>query len=327
MQHISVTGPGGPEVMYLATASIPAPRAGEVLIHVQAAGVNRPDVLQRMGRYPMPPGADPTIGLEVAGTVAALGEGTTGFAIGDKVCALTNGGGYAEYCRAPAGQVLPWPDGYDAVRAAALPETFMTVWANLFGHGQLKPGETTLIHGGSSGIGTTAIMLARAFGARAIATVGSPAKATACQALGAETINYHTQDFVAEVHRLTEDRGVDVVLDMVAGPYLSRNVSALAKDGRLVVIATQKGIADPDFSILPVMMKRLVITGSTMRPRTNTEKAAIAAGLRAQVWPLLDAGTIAPIVHATFPLGEAEAAHRLMESGAHIGKIILTVSH
>jgi NADPH2:quinone reductase len=280
-----------------------------------------------MGRYPMPPGADPTIGLEVAGTVTALGEGATGFAIGDKVCALTNGGGYAEYCRAPAGQVLPWPQGFDAVQAAALPETFMTVWANLFGHGQLKAGETALIHGGSSGIGTTAIMLARAFGARAIATVGSDVKAAACQALGAETINYSEQDFVAEAHRLTEDRGVDVVLDMVAGPYLSRNVSALAKDGRLVVIATQGGLSDPDFTILPVMMKRLVITGSTMRPRTNAEKAAIAAGLRDHVWPLLDAGKIAPIIHETFPLAQAAAAHRLMESGAHIGKIILTVSH
>jgi NADPH2:quinone reductase len=327
MQHISVTGAGGPDVMHIATAPVPTPHDGEVLIHVQAAGVNRPDVLQRMGRYPMPPGADPTIGLEVAGTVTALGEGATGFAIGDKVCALTNGGGYAEYCRAPAGQVLPWPQGFDAVQAAALPETFMTVWANLFGHGQLKAGETALIHGGSSGIGTTAIMLARAFGARAIATVGSDVKAAACQALGAETINYSEQDFVAEAHRLTEDRGVDVVLDMVAGPYLSRNVSALAKDGRLVVIATQGGLSDPDFTILPVMMKRLVITGSTMRPRTNAEKAAIAAGLRDHVWPLLDAGKIAPIIHETFPLAQAAAAHRLMESGAHIGKIILTVSH
>jgi NADPH2:quinone reductase len=279
-----------------------------------------------MGRYPMPPGVNPTMGLEFAGEVIALGENVTTVTLGEKICALANGGGYAEYCVVPAGQALPWPKNFTAIQAAALPETFFTVWANLFGHGHLKHAETALIHGGSSGIGTTAIMLARAFGARAITTVGSEAKAAACQTLGAETILYHTQDFVEEVHRLTNNRGVDVVLDMVAGPYLSRNVFSLAKDGRLVVIATQKGTKDPDFDIAPVMMKRLVITGSTMRPRTLAEKAAIATGLRDHVWPLLDAGTIAPIIHATFPLADVAEAHRLMESGAHIGKIVLVVA-
>jgi NADPH2:quinone reductase len=325
MQHIAVTGPGGPEVMHLAGAPVPHPAAGEILVQVQAAGVNRPDVLQRQGRYPMPPGVNPTMGLEIAGTVSAVGDGVTGFTVGEKVCALANGGGYAEYCVVPAGQALPWPRGYDAVRAAALPETFFTVWVNLFGHGHLKAGETVLIHGGSSGIGTTAIMLARAFGARVITTVGGDDKAAACQALGAETINYRTQDFVEVCHSLTDNRGVDVILDMVAGSYLSRNVFTLAKDGRLVVIATQGGVQDPDFSIAPVMMKRLTITGSTMRPRTLAEKAAIADGLREKVWPLLDAGTVAPIINATFPLAQAAEAHRLMESGAHIGKIVLTV--
>ena len=325
MQHIAVTTFGDPELMHIETAPVPMPGPGEVLVHVAAAGVNRPDVLQRMGRYPLPPDANPTLGLEIAGTVVALGEGVAHFALGDQVCALTNGGGYAEYCVVPAGQTLPWPKRYDAIRAAALPETSFTVWANLFGHGHLVAGETALIHGGSSGIGTTAIMLARAFGARVIATVGNDEKAAACRALGAETINYHTQDFVEEVHRLTNNRGVDVVLDMVAGPYLSRNVFSLAMEGRLVVIAVQGGTKDPDFTIAPVMMKRLIVTGSTMRPRTRAQKAAIADGLREKVWPLLDAGTVAPLVHATFPLDQAPAAHRLMESGAHIGKIILTV--
>ena len=325
MHHIAVTTFGDPDAMHIESAPVPTPGPGEVLVHVAAAGVNRPDVLQRMGRYPLPPDASPTLGLEIAGTVVALGEGAAGFTVGDQVCALTNGGGYAEYCVVPAGQTLPWPTGYDAIRAAALPETFFTVWANLFGHGHLVAGETALVHGGSSGIGTTAIMLARAFGAQVITTVGNDEKAAACRALGAETINYHTQDFVEEVHRLTGNRGVDVVLDMVAGPYLSRNVFCLAMEGRLVVIAMQGGAKDPDFTIAPVMMKRLIVTGSTMRPRSRGQKATVADGLRDKVWPLLNAGTVAPLVHATFPLDQAPAAHRLMESGAHIGKIILTV--
>jgi NADPH2:quinone reductase len=292
---------------------------------VQAAGVNRPDIQQRKGLYPPPPDASPILGLEVAGTVAALGPDVTSFHEGDPVCALVNGGGYAAYAVAPATQCLPWPHTYTAVQAAALPETFFTVWANLFGLGRLHEGETVLVHGGSSGIGTTAIALARAFGAHPIATAGSAEKCAACEKLGARAINYRTQDFVAETHRLTEGRGVDVVLDMVAGPYLSRNLQCLTRDGRLVVIAVQGGIQDPDFTILPVMLKRLTITGSTLRPRTTAEKAAIADGLREKVWPKLNAGQCAPIIHATFPLSDAPAAHTLMESDAHIGKIVLTL--
>jgi NADPH2:quinone reductase len=326
MQHIGMTGPGGPDVLVLQPAPVPRLGHGQVLIAVAAAGVNRPDVIQREGRYPPPKDADPNLGLEVAGTVAALGEGVTQWHVGDPVCALVNGGGYAEYCLAPEGQCLPWPRGYTAVQAAALPETFFTVWANLFGHGHLRPGETALVHGGTSGIGTTAIALAQAFGARVIVTAGSDAKCAACEKLGATAINYKTHDFVAETHRLTDGRGADVVLDMVAGPYLSRNMHALAKDGRLVVIATQGGTQDPDFNILPVMVKRLVVTGSTMRPRSAAEKAAIGAELRQKVWPLLDAGQCAPIVDATFPLARASEAHQHLESGAHVGKVVLTVS-
>lgn len=326
MQHIAVTGAGGPEVMHLAEAPVPAPGPGEILVRVQAAGVNRPDVLQRQGKYPVPPSASPIMGLEIAGTVAALGEGATRFAVGDAVCALANGGGYATHCVVPEGQALRLPTGYTPVQAAALPETYFTVWANLFGLGALKAGETALIHGGSSGIGTTAIQLARVFGARAITTVGSAEKAEACRALGAETINYRTQDFVEEAQRLTEGRGVDVVLDMVAGSYLSRNVFALGMDGRLVVIATQGGTKDPELDIRPIMMKRIRLTGSTLRPRSNAEKAVIAAELLEHVWPKLDGGHVKPVIHGVFPLAEVAEAHRLMESSAHIGKIVLTVS-
>ncbi len=326
MQHIGMTGPGGPDVLVLQPAPTPEPGPGQVLIAVAAAGVNRPDIIQREGRYPPPKDANPNLGLEVAGTIAAVGEGVTAWNVGDHVCALVNGGGYAEFCLAPAGQCLPWPRGYTAVQAAALPETFFTVWANLFQHGHLKAGETALVHGGTSGIGTTAIALAQAFGARVIVTAGSDAKCAACEKLGATAINYKTHDFVAETHRLTDGRGADVVLDMVAGPYLSRNTHALAKDGRLVVIATQGGTQDPDFNILPVMVKRLVITGSTMRPRTTAEKAAIGADLLEKVWPLLNTGKCAPIVDATFPLGQAADAHRHLESGAHVGKVVLTIA-
>ncbi len=331
MRQVTVSGAGGPEVMRVAEAPVPQPRAGEVLLRVAAAGVNRPDVAQRSGSYPPPPDASPVLGLEVAGTVAALGEGVAGLRVGDAVCALVNGGGYAEYCVAPAGQCLPWPAGYDAVRAAALPETFSTVWANLFGPnlpsgGHLVAGQSVLIHGGSSGIGTTAIQLARAFGARVFVTAGSAEKCAACTALGAEAaIDYRREDFVARVLALTEGRGVDVVLDMVAGSYLSRNTQVLARDGRLVVIAVQGGMRDPEFNIALVMLKRLVITGSTLRPRTAAEKAAIARELQAHVWPLLDAGTCKPVVHATFGLAQVADAHRLMESSAHIGKIVLTL--
>jgi len=326
MRRIGTTGPGGPEVLIVESAPIPEPGALQVLIHVQAAGVNRPDIAQRMGRYPPPKDADPHLGLEVAGTVAAIGGGVTAWRLGDKVCALVNGGGYAEFCLAPAGQCLPWPTGYNAVSAAAVPETFFTVWANLFGHGALQRGETVLVHGGTSGIGTTAIALAQAFGAKVIVTAGSDEKCAACEKLGAIAINYKTQDFVAEVHRITGDRGVNVVLDMVAGPYLSRNVNSLARDGRLVVIATQGGFQDPDFNILPVMVKRLIITGSTMRPRTSVEKSAIAEALHEKVWPFLNTGGCAPIIDSTFPLAEVAAAHRHLESGAHVGKIVLTLT-
>jgi NADPH2:quinone reductase len=330
MRRIDVKNPGGPEVMVLAEAPVPEPRDGEVLIRVEAAGVNRPDVLQRKGAYPPPAGASPVLGLEVAGVVVAVGppgDSTTRHALheGDRVCALVNGGGYAEYCVAPAGQCLPWPQGYDAVRAACLPETFFTVWANLFDIGRLSAGETVLVHGGTSGIGTTAIALAREFGAAVIATAGSDEKCAACEKLGARCINYRTQDFVAEVARLTEGRGVNVVLDMVAGGYVSRNTECLAKDGRLVIVAVQGGVHDPALDFRLVMMKRLTITGSTMRPRTSLEKAAVAERLRETVWPALSAGRCAPLVHATFPLADAAAAHRLMESGAHVGKIALTV--
>jgi putative PIG3 family NAD(P)H quinone oxidoreductase len=312
--------------MVIGEAERPVTQPGEVLIRVAAAGVNRPDVAQRQGLYPPPPDASPILGLEVAGIVVETGEGVTSLHEGDRVCALVNGGGYAEFCRAPAGQCLPWPAGYDAVRAAAVPETFFTVWANLFDMGHLSAGETVLIHGGSSGIGTTAIQLARAFGARVFATAGSAEKCTACEGLGAEAaINYKVEDFVARVKALTGKRGVDVVLDMVGGPYLSRNISALAKDGRLVVVAVQGGGKDPDFDLRHVMVKRLTITGSTMRPRTAAEKAAIGAALLERVWPLLEAGTCAPVIHGVFPLDQVVDAHRLMESSAHIGKIVLTL--
>ncbi len=327
MRAVQFEAPGGPENLRLAETPDPTPGEGEILIRVQAAGINRPDLLQRKGLYPPPPGASPLLGLEVAGEVASVGPGVARWRRGDRVCALVNGGGYAELCVAPEGQCLPWPGGFDAIRAAALPETHFTVWANLFGHGRLAAGETVLIHGGASGIGTTAIMLASAFGARAIATAGSAAKCAACLELGADAaIDYKTQDFVAETKRLTDQRGVDVVLDMVAGSYLSRNVAVLARDGRLVVIAVQGGTRDPEFDILPVMQRRLTITGSTMRPRTRAEKAAIAHELESRVWPLLGAGRCAPVIESVYPLAEAAAAHRHLEAGNHIGKIVLAVA-
>jgi NADPH2:quinone reductase len=327
MQRIGMIAPGDPDVMVTETADTPSPGPGQLLIRVQAAGINRPDIQQRKGLYPPPKDASPVLGLEVAGEVAAFGEGVTGYAIGDRVCALVNGGGYAEYCLAPAPQCLPWPTGYDAIRAAALPETFFTVWANLFIHGRLASGETVLIHGGSSGIGTTAIQLAREWGATVLTTVGSAEKASACVKLGAaHAINYHEQDFVAQVHDYTSGRGVDVVLDMVGGSYLHRNCQCLAMDGREVLVAVQGGTRDPEFDMRLVMMKRLVITGSTMRPRSTAEKGAIAEALRAKIWPALDAGRCGPVIHGVFPLAQAADAHRLMESGAHIGKIVLKIA-
>ncbi len=327
MTHVALDGAGGPEVMRLAPAPVPQPRPDEVLIRVAAAGVNRPDVVQRQGLYPPPANASPILGLEVAGEVAAVGAQVRGLHNGDRVCALVNGGGYAEYCVAPEAQCLPWPRDYDAIRAAALPETYFTVWANVFLLGRLGRGETLLVHGGSSGIGVTAIQLADAFGATVYATVGSEAKAEACRKLGAAAaINYRTQDFLEEVMRLTERRGVDMVLDMVGAPYFPRNLRALAIGGRLVQIAFLQGSKVEGFDLAPVMVRRLTITGSTMRPRSTAQKGAIAQELREKVWPVLDHGRCGPVIHAVFPLAEVAAAHRLMESSAHIGKIVLRMT-
>jgi NADPH:quinone reductase len=326
MTFVQADGAGQPDVLKLATGPTPTPAADEVLIRVQAAGVNRPDIAQRQGHYPPPPGASPILGLEVAGEVVAKGANVTTFAVGDSVCALANGGGYAEYCAAPASQCLPWPKGYDALRAGALPETFFTVWANLFQLGRLTAGETALIHGGTSGIGVTAIQLAREFGARVFTTAGSAEKCAACLGFGAEAaINYRTQDWAAEVKTLTQGKGVNVVLDMVGGPYIAKNVRSLGLDGRLVMIAFLEGSKVESFDFVQVMVRRLTITGSTMRPRTTAQKAAIAAELREKVWPVLDQGRCGPAIHATFPLAQAAEAHRLMESSQHIGKIMLTL--
>ena len=327
MRIIEAAQPGGPDVLRPASAPVPAPRPDEVLIRVLAAGVNRPDVAQRSGSYPPPPGASPIIGLEVAGEVVATSDAVRTCKVGDRVCALTNGGGYAEYCTAPEAQTLPWPAGYDALRAAALPETFFTVWANLFMAGRLAAGERALIHGGTSGIGVTAIQLATAFGATAYATAGSDEKVAACLRLGAAAaVNYRAQDFAVEIKALTGGRGVDVILDMVGASYFPRNIRSLAMDGRLVLIAFLGGSKLDGVDLAPIMTRRLTVTGSTMRPRTTAQKGEIAAELRARVWPLLDAGKCGPVNHATFPLDQAAQAHALMESSAHIGKIMLKVA-
>ncbi len=327
MTIIAAEGAGGPEVLKPATAPLPAVRADEVLIRVRAAGVNRPDVAQRMGAYPPPPGASPLIGLEVAGEVVMAGAAVRGYRVGDRVCALTNGGGYAQYCVAPEAQTLPWPVGYDAIRAGAVPETYFTVWANLFGHGRLQAGETALIHGGTSGIGVTAIQLAKAFGATVYATAGSDEKVAACVGLGADAgINYRTEDFAERIKTLTGGKGVDVVLDMVGASYFSKNIRSLAIDGRLVMIAFLGGAKVEAMDLAPIMTRRLTVTGSTMRPRTTAQKGAIAEALRAKVWPLLAEGRCGPVIHTVFPLADAAAAHALMESSAHIGKIMLEVS-
>jgi len=327
MTVIEVAGAGGPEVLRPAQAAVPRPRADEVLIRVLAAGVNRADVLQRQGRYPLPPGANPLLGLEVAGEVVAAGEAVSEWRIGESVAALTNGGGYAEYCVAPAAQALPWPRQYDALRAAALPETYFTVWANLFMLGRLQAGEAVLVHGGSSGIGVTALQLAGAFGATAYATAGSDEKVAACVRLGAAAaINYRTQDFQTEILALTGARGVDVVLDMVGARYFARNLRCLAMDGRLVLIGLQGGARVEALDLAAIMARRLAVTGSTLRPRRTAEKGAIAAALRERVWPLLDEGRCGPVIHRAFPLNEAAAAHALMESSAHVGKIMLSVA-
>jgi NADPH2:quinone reductase len=320
---VEITTPGKPDVLQVRTRALPAPRSGEVLIQVAAAGVNRPDVLQRLGKYPVPPGASDLPGLEVAGTVAQVGEGVTQWKVGDGVCALTPGGGYAEFCIAPASNCLPVPKGLDFVQAASLPETFFTVWSNVFDRGGLKPGETFLVQGGSSGIGVAAIQIVRALGHRVFATAGSAEKCAACEQLGAErAINYRTEDFAEVVKQATGGKGVDVILDMVAGEYVPRELKALADDGRLVLIATLGG-PKATLDLVEVMRRRLHLTGSTLRPRPVEFKAAIARSLRERVWPLLESGAIKPVIHATFPLAEAARAHEMMEGGAHIGKIVL----
>jgi NADPH2:quinone reductase len=326
MQYVAVTTPGAAEVLQMASMAVPHVREDEVLIEVHAAGVNRPDIAQRKGLYPPPPDASPVLGLEVAGVVVATGAQVHAFRIGERVCALTNGGGYAEYCAAPDAQCLPWPKGFDAIRAAALPETYFTVWANLFQHGRLARGETVLVHGGTSGIGVTAIQLAREFGAQVFVTVGSEEKAAACVRLGVEAaINYRTTDFAERINELTAGHGVDVVLDIVGAPYFERNMQCLAIDGRLVEVSTQLGTQVEKLDLFQVMRRRLTITGSTMRPRTTAEKGTISRALHEKVWPVLDAGRAGPVIHQVFALADAAAAHRLMESSAHIGKLVLKV--
>jgi len=325
MQVIEISRPGGPEVLVPARRPVPRPGAGEVLVRVAAAGVNRPDVLQRQGLYPAPIGATDLPGLEVAGTVVAVGDHVAWPVAGDPVCALLAGGGYAGYAVVPAAQCLPVPAGLTLEEAACLPETFFTVWTNVFERGRLAPGESFLVHGGTSGIGTTAIQLARAFGATVFATARGPEKVAACRALGADhAIDYGAEDFVAVVKQATGGRGVDLILDMVGGDYLPRNISALAVEGRHVSIAFLRG-PTVELNLQPVMLKRLTLTGSTLRARSVEQKGAIARALREKVWPLLESGAVKPRLHARFPLDQAAAAHALMEEGSHIGKIVLTL--
>lgn len=326
MRCVEIAEAGGPEVLRPVTRPRPRPAAGEVLIAVEAAGVNRPDMLQRQGRYDPPPGASDLPGLEVAGRIAELGAGVTGWAVGDAVCALVAGGGYAQFCTAPAPQLLPVPAGLSMAEAAALPETVFTVWTNVFERGALKPGESLLVHGGSSGIGTMAIQLARALGSPVYTTAGSAEKCAACETLGAtRAINYKTEDYPTVIREATQGRGVDVVLDMVGGDYVARDIDIMAPDGRHVSIAFLNG-PKVTLNLFPVMTKRLTITGSTLRARPVEEKGRIAAAVRATVWPLVEQGAVRPVMHATFPLEQAAEAHRLMESSAHIGKIVLTVA-
>ena len=325
MTAVAISEPGGPRVLKAEKRDVPVPAEGEILIRVRAAGVNRPDVLQRKGAYPPPPGASDLPGLEVSGVVAAVGPGVQRWRVGAEVCALTPGGGYAEFAKVHESNALPVPHGFTFTEAAALPETFFTVWHNVFERGALKPGETLLVHGGSSGIGTTAIQLATALGARVIATAGSAEKCAACVKLGAmRAVNYRTEDFVEAVKEATDGKGADVILDMVAGDYVAKNYQAAAMDGRIVQIAVQAGpVASADFSKL--MVKRLTHTGSTLRPRTTEFKGQIAAALEAQVWPLLAVRRLAPVMDMIFPLKEAWRAHERMEEGEHIGKIVLDV--
>jgi putative PIG3 family NAD(P)H quinone oxidoreductase len=325
MTAIEIATPGGPEALRAARRPVPRPGAGEARVRVAAAGVNRPDVMQRKGSYPPPAGITDIPGLEIAGTVAAIGADADGWKVGDTVCALVAGGGYAEYCLAPVPQCLPLPRGLGMTEAAALPETVFTVWDNLFTRGRLAAGESVLVHGGSSGIGTTAIQIARALGARVFATAGSKEKCAACEKLGAErAINYREEDFLEVVRASTGGHGVDVVLDMVGADYFAKNLDVLAPEGRLIEIAVMTG-SRTELSLVKLMGKRLTITGSTLRARTVAEKGAIARGVREKVWPLIEAGKLKPLIHATFPLARAADAHALMETSGHIGKIVLTV--
>jgi putative PIG3 family NAD(P)H quinone oxidoreductase len=324
MIAIEISHPGGPDVLRAVERPDPSLKPGEVLIKVQAAGVNRPDLMQRLGKYPAPPGASDIPGLEVAGTVVAT-RGDGRWRAGDRVCALVAGGGYAELCAVPAPQCLPLPQGMDAIRAAAIPETYFTVWTNLFQRAGLRPGERVLIHGGTSGIGSTAIQLARAFGATAYATAGTDDKCRACVEFGAAAaVNYAAEDFVEAITRFTDGEGVDVVLDIIGGDYLPRNIECLRLNGRLAQVGLIGG-PKSQINLRPVLQNRLTLTGSTLRPRTIEEKGAIARELEAQVWPLLERGEVGPRVHATFPLSDAAGAHRLLESGDVIGKIVLTL--
>jgi NADPH2:quinone reductase len=326
MRAIEITQPGPPEVLQLCERPLPVQKAGEVLIRVLAAGVNRPDVFQRLGQYPVPPGASDLPGLEVAGEIVDGELGASGFKKGDLVCALVQGGGYAEFCAAPLEQCLPVPKGLSPLEAASLPETFFTVWSNVFQRAALQPGESLMVQGGSSGIGVTAIQLAAALGHRVFATAGSDDKCRACEKLGAErAINYKTEDFAAVVKELTSGKGVDVVLDMVGGDYLKREIACLADDGRLVLIALLGG-ARTEIDLGQVLRRRLTVTGSTLRPRPVAFKAQIARELRERVWPLIEAGTIRPVIYRSFPLEQAAAAHALMESSAHVGKIMLDLA-
>ncbi|EYR79178.1 NAD(P)H-quinone oxidoreductase [Shinella sp. 838] len=325
MTHVGLSEHGGPDNLVVMEGRTPQPKRGEILVRVAAAGINRPDVLQRKGDYPPPPDASPILGLEIAGEVVALGEDVTGYTLGDRVCALANGGGYAQYCAVPAGQALPFPKGFDAVQAAALPETFFTVWANLFMMAGLKPGESVLIHGGSSGIGTTAIQLASALGSRVFTTAGTAEKCAACVDLGASrAINYRSEDFCAVIAEETGRAGVDVILDMIGAAYFERNLKSLARDGRLSIIAFLGGTFAEKVSLAPILQKRLHLMGSAMRPRTAAEKQEIRDALLEKAWPLLEGGRIAPVIHAVMPFSEAAAGHRMMEHGDHIGKIMLT---
>jgi putative PIG3 family NAD(P)H quinone oxidoreductase len=325
MQAIGFEAPGGPDVLRLETVPVPRPGPGEVLIRVAFAGVNRPDVIQRQGFYPAPPGASPILGLEVSGTVAALGAGVTALIPGQRVCALTPGGGYAEYCLVPADHCLPVPEGLPMDQAAALPETLFTVWHNVFERGWARDGETLLVHGGTSGIGSMAIMLGKAFGLGVIVTCGGADKCAAALEIGADhAIDYKASDFVEEVARITGGKGVELVLDMVAGDYVARNLKCLADDGRHVTIAVQGGVR-AEINMAEVMRRRLTLTGSTLRPRSNAFKALLCGEIAQNAWPLVESGQLRPVMDRVFPLAEAAAAHARMEAGSHIGKIVLEV--